>query len=146
MASGTAGYSSTPLVKKLGIEDGHDLLLISAPSGWQVPGLQPGVAVRRLSRVVPGRDFEADVVIAFFRSARELSVSGPLIAGRLGPTAPLWAAWPRRAGGHRSDITDNLIRDVLLPVGIVDVKVAALDQDWSGLKFVRRASGRPQAT
>jgi hypothetical protein len=56
----------------------------------------------------------------------------------------LWVAWPRRAGGHTSDITDNIVRQIVLPLGLVDVKVAALDQDWSGLKFVWRKELRPQ--
>ena len=61
----------------------------------------------------------------------------------LAPTSALWIAWPRRAGGHRSDITDSLVRETLLPIGVVDVKVAALDEDWSGLKFVWRKDRRP---
>ena len=65
------------------------------------------------------------------------------MARRLAPAASLWLAWPRRAGGHHSDLTDQLLRDVLLPFGLVDVKVAALDHDWSGLKFVWRRQRRP---
>jgi hypothetical protein len=66
--------------------------------------------------------------------AREVSTLGQLIA----PDGLLWLAWPRRAGGHTSDITDNVVREIVLPTGMVDTKVAALDQDWSALKFVWR--------
>ncbi|MBV8464286.1 MAG: hypothetical protein JO368_13395 [Acidimicrobiales bacterium] len=69
----------------------------------------------------------------------------PALAAALGPAAALWVAWPRRAGGHQSDVTDALVRDTLLPVGVVDVKVAAIDADWSGLKFVWRKAARPAA-
>lgn len=142
-ASRTAGYSGTPIAKKLGIREGHSLLLISAPDGWEVPDLPAGVQVGRLSRVTRGRPFAADVVIAFFRSAARLRADAPRIVERLASTAALWTAWPRRAGGHESDITDNLIRELLLPAGVVDVKVAALDEDWSSLKLVWRLSQRP---
>ena len=142
MAPGSTGYSRTPLAKKLGVEEGRDLLLIAAPEGWEIPDLPPGVRVRRLSRAGGGRPFDAGVIVAFFRSADHLAVTAPRIAERLASTAALWVTWPRRAGGHRSDITDNVLRDVLLPVGVVDVKVAALDGDWSGVKFVWRLSQR----
>ena len=65
---------------------------------------------------------------------------------QLGADSSLWVAWPRRAGGHQSDLTDQVLREVLLPVGVVDVKVAALDGDWSGLKFVWRRANRESRT
>jgi hypothetical protein len=77
----------------------------------------------------------ADVVVAFFREAAELPQRLPQLAGRIFPAGSVWVAWPRRAGGHQSDITENGIRDHALPLGIVDTKVAALDEDWSGLKL-----------
>lgn len=79
-----------------------------------------------------------DLVLAFVRSEAELRRRLPPLARALADHAVLWVAWPRRAGGHRSDVTEDLLRDVVLPTGLVDVKVAALDSDWSGLKFVRR--------
>lgn len=141
--SGRTGYSGTPLAKKLGIKEGQALVLVSAPAGWEVPDVPEGIRLMR-ARADAKRITDADIVIAFFERASRLMHDGPLLAGRLAPRSSLWAAWPRRAGGHESDITENLLREVLLPVGVVDVKVAALDDHWSGLKFVwRKSTTRP---
>ena len=135
-------YSSTPLSKKLGVKEGHTLLLIGAPARWEVPRLPAKVQLIRRSNAPRTRDSKAEVVISFFETAAALFRDGPPIARSLAPTSALWVAWPRRAGGHESDITEQLMRDILLPIGIVDVKVAALDRDWSGLKFVWRREDR----
>jgi hypothetical protein len=135
-----AGYSGTPLAKKLGIKTDQKLLLLNAPHAWEVPDLPEGVEVRRTKDAT--RTAGTDVVIAFFEAAAKLDSAGPDIAERLPSASTLWMAWPRRAGGHQSDITDQLVRDTLLPVGVVDVKVAAIDEDWSGLKFVWRLKNR----
>lgn len=139
----SAGYSGTPLAAKLGIKAGHTLLLAGAPADWEVPDLPGGVAVRR--RAPRSGGLRADVVLAFYQEATAFRVRAPGLAGRLADASSLWVAWPRRAGGHVSDLTDQLLREVLLPLGLVDVKVAALDHDWSGLKFVWRRQ-RPPAT
>lgn len=141
--AGPAGYSGTPLAKKLGLKEGHKLLLVGAPTGWYVPDLPDEVEIRNRANTLRAGDLQADVVIAFFTAAAGLVRRGPGIARQLSPTSALWVAWPRRAGGHQSDVTEHLLRDLLLPVGVVDVKVAALDQDWSGLKFVWRRENRP---
>lgn len=126
-----AGYSGTPLARKLGLKPGHRLVLLHAPAGWGVPDPPPGVE--------SGGEVEAaDVVVAFYRGRAGLAGEAPSLAGRLRRGSMLWIAWPRRAGGHVSDISENDLRDLLLPTGVVDVKVAALDGDWSGLKFVWR--------
>jgi hypothetical protein len=83
-----------------------------------------------------------DLIVAFFRARRELERRIPALARGLDDDATLWIAWPRRAGGHHSDITENALREIVLPTGLVDVKVAALTADWSGLKFVRRRALR----
>lgn len=140
---GPAGRSGTPAARKLGIKDGSSVLLIDAPDGWQIPGVPKTVHVQRTSGSPPVTGSE--IVVAFYRTAAELARSAPDVARRLPPTAALWIAWPRRAGGHRSDIGDRLLREALLPVGLVDVKVAALDRNWSGLKFVWRLENRPQS-
>jgi hypothetical protein len=137
-----AGYSTTPLAKKLGVKPGARLALDRAPAGWSVPELPAGVDAAVDSE-------PADVVVAFFREAAELPERLPRLAGRIFPAGSLWVAWPRRAGGHDSDITENGVRDHALPLGIVDTKVAALDEDWSGLKLVWRRELRstpPEAT
>ena len=127
-----AGYSGTPLWKKLGLKEGHTLTLVNAPGGWAVPDLPDGVQLGD----------GGDVVVAFHRSAAELSSGIEGLGQAIFPAGSLWIAWPRKAGGHDSDITENGIRDVVLPLGLVDVKVAALDNDWSGLKVVWRRERR----
>ncbi|MFD8500484.1 DUF3052 domain-containing protein [Amycolatopsis sp. NPDC059657] len=128
----TAGYSGTPLAKKLGIKAEHRLVLLHAPSGWEVPELPGGVRVLR-------RGMAGDVIVAFYRSRRELVADSAKFTS-LAPGCALWIAWPRKAGGHVSDIAEQDLRDLLLPTGLVDVKVAALDNDWSGLKFLWRST------
>ncbi|HUR47899.1 MAG TPA: DUF3052 domain-containing protein [Acidimicrobiales bacterium] len=127
-----AGYSGTPLPRKLGVTDGTNVALIGAPEDWSIPDLPPG------SRISRRDSSTAQVKLLFVRSAAELRRIAPAKAGGLADRAALWIAWPRKAGGHESDLTENLLREVVLPLGLVDVKVAALDDDWSGLKFVRR--------
>lgn len=131
MATKSAGYSGTPLARKLGLKPEHRLVLRHAPRGWEIADLPPGVQT--------GGEVEtADVVVAFYRAHAGLAAGAPSLAGQLRKGAMLWIAWPRRAGGHTSDIAENDLRDLLLATGLVDVKVAALDDDWSGLKFVWR--------
>ena len=128
-----AGYSGTPLVRKLGIKPGHEVVLAGAPAGWSVDNLPDGV---RITRRLPGKP--VDLIVAFFSRLARLEKAVPDLGGRIVPDGAIWIAWPRRAGGHMSDITDNYIRSAVLPLGLVDVKVAALDEDWSGLKVVWR--------
>jgi hypothetical protein len=82
-----------------------------------------------------------DVTLVFCRTAAYLAAV-PLLVESLPKGSALWVAWPRKASGHVSDVDENLLREVLLPTGVVDVKVAALDVDWSGLKFVWRKENR----
>src|ERR671930_641007 len=127
-----AGCSGTLLWKKLGLKEGHRLTLVAAPDGWAVPDLPDGVTVGD----------GGDVVVAFHRSAAELESRIEALGQAIFPNGSLWIAWPRKAAGHDSDITENGIRDVVLPRGLVDVKVAAIDNDWSGLKIVWRRERR----
>ncbi|WP_163508678.1 DUF3052 family protein [Fodinicola acaciae] len=127
-----AGYSATPLAKKLGVKPGHTLVLEDAPPGWSVPDLPDGVDVRT--------DGAADVIVAFVSELAGLDLE-PL-GERIFPDGMVWIAWPRKAAGHVSDINENAIRDAALALGLVDVKVAALDHDWSGLKLVWRKENR----
>ena len=82
------------------------------------------------------------MIVAFFRAETELADRLPALARRVYPAGALWAAWPRRAAGHTSDITDNVVRRHALDLGLVDVKVAAIDEDWSGVRLVWRAENR----
>lgn len=139
-ASVPAGYSGTPLAKKLGVKQGHAVALVGAPETWSIPDLDPGVNVRRDLRGNP------DVVIAFVRSRSELHRQRPHLLKALAAAGSLWLVWPRKAGGHVSDVTEQSLRDELLPTGLVDTKVAALDDDWSGLRFVWRREHRGSVT
>ena len=130
-----SGYSQTPLPRKLGINPGASLALDAAPLGWAIPDLPDGV-------VLAADGEPADVIVAFFRESAELPPRLPGLARRIFPAGGLWLAWPRRAGGHDSDITENGLRDIALPLGIVDNKVAAIDEDWSGLRVVWRVEHR----
>jgi hypothetical protein len=140
--SDRAGPSPTSLARKLGIDEGDLLVLVDAPAGWKIASLPPGVRIVRRRGALRAGDERAAVVVAFVPSAARLERVGPELAASLPETASLWVAWPRRAGGHDSDVTDQRVREALLPTGWVDVKVAALDEDWSGLKFVVRLEHR----
>jgi hypothetical protein len=126
--------TGTPLFKKLGIREGQRLALVNAPPGWAVPDLPEGVTI--------GAADGAQTVVAFHRSAAELAAGIAGLGQAIFPDGAVWIAWPRRAAGHESDITENGIRDVALPLGLVDTKVAAIDDDWSGLKLVWRRERR----
>jgi hypothetical protein len=111
------------------------VLVDQPPAAWAFEHPPPGlVAVEALE--------SADLIVAFVRAADELPRRLPALVRRIFPTGCLWVAWPRRAGGHESDLTDTVIRAAALPLGVVDVKVAAIDGDWSGLKFVWRLAER----
>jgi hypothetical protein len=134
VTAGQGGYSGTPLARKLGVKAGHRVVLDQAPQGWRIPDLPDGVELGQ----PPGGGDGADVVVAFFREAADLVERLPDLGRRIFPDGAVWVAWPRKAGGHTSDILEQTIRDIALPSGLVDVKVAALDQDWSGLRLVWR--------
>jgi hypothetical protein len=150
VTAGSAGYAGTPLARKLGLKPGHRVVLEAAPAGWTIPEPPDGT---QLVREAPGEvgtgaalaaagpaaaQARADVVVAFFTEAAELVERLPVLGRRVFPDGAVWVAWPRRAAGHASDILEQTIRDVGLPLGLVDVKVAALDHDWSGLRLVWR--------
>ena len=131
----TPGYSGRRQAAKLGLKPEQRIYVHHAPDGWALTDPPAGLAG-------PGPDGRADVVLAFFTRAEEIGDEIGELARRIYPAGALWVAWPRRAGGHRSDITDNIIREYALPIGLVDVKVAAIDDDWSGLRVVWRRENR----
>ena len=130
-----AGYSGTPQARKLGLKAGHRVCLDAAPEGWELAEPPPD-----LTYVEDGGP--ADVIIAFFRSAAEIVARLPDLVRRIHPAGAVWTAWPRKAAGHLSDITDNVARGHALALGVVDVKIAAIDHDWSGQKVVWRKENR----
>jgi hypothetical protein len=138
----SAGYSGTPLWKKLGITEGSELALLGAPDGFAIDDLPDGVTVRRQAR---GR---VDVIVSFHTRRADLARRAPALLKALAVDGGLWVAWPKRASGVPTDITEDVVRDVLLPTGMVDNKVCAIDQTWSGLRLVLRKelrSGRTTA-
>jgi hypothetical protein len=124
------------LARKLGIGPGDVVALLDPPPAWSVDPLPDGARLRRGLR---GR---ADTVIAFLRRAGDLEKALARVVPVLGPEDALWLAWPRKAAGHVSDLGDNLVRAAALETGLVDVKVAAIGEDWSGLRFVWRREHR----
>jgi hypothetical protein len=128
-------YSGRPQAVKLGLRAGQRVFMQHAPPGWALADPPAGL-------LDAGPDGPADLIIAFFAASAEIGAEISGLAQRICPAGALWAAWPRRAAGHRSDITDNVIRELALPIGLVDVKVAAIDEDWSGLRLVWRVSSR----
>jgi hypothetical protein len=139
-APGSAGYSGTPLVRKLGIKLDARLGLIGAPDGFDetLGELPAGVQVRRR---LGGQPF--DVIVAFFDRRGELARRLAALAAALDPAGGLWIAWPKRASGVQTDVTENVVRDLGLAAGLVDNKVCAVDQVWSGLRLVYRLRDRP---
>ena len=135
----TTGPPATPLVRKIGVQEGHRVALVHAPAGWSLGVVPAGATVRRSAARPP-----FDVIVAFFGALDRLESDVAPLAAAITPAGALWVAWPRRAAGHQSDITDNAVRSMILPLGLVDVKVAALGEDWSGLKTVWRTSLRPR--
>lgn len=129
------GYSGTPLPTKLGIKEGMTLALLKAPPGL-VTELPAGVVVKYQARGV------ADVVVAFFtrRAAFERQVRS--LGKMIFPAGGLWIAWPKQAAGVQTDMTADVVREVALPLGLVDNKVCAVSETWSGLRVVWRRERR----
>ena len=127
-----AGYSGTPLVRKLGIKPDSRLVLIGAPQGFRAEliGLPDGVRIATRLQGSP------DLAIWFVSTRREVEGRMPQVASAMGQG--LWVAWPKKASGVVTDVTEDTIRNAGLAHGIVDYKVCAIDAVWSGLKFARR--------
>lgn len=130
-------YSGTPLARKLGIRAGDAVALLGAPGGWTIDELPERVSMRSRARG------PLDVIVAFFERRAVLERRLPVLVSSLNADGGLWISWPRKAAGHASDISENDLRAIVLPTGLVDTKVAALDYDWSALRFVWRKELRP---
>jgi hypothetical protein len=132
------GYSGTPLPKKLGIKDDFQVRLIEAPPEV-IAELKPS-----LDRCKVARDAKAqlDFVMLFTKSAASLKKEFTRLAKNLTPTGMLWISWPKKTSGVPTDLNENIVREIGLAAGLVDVKVCAVTDVWSGLKFVRRLKDR----
>ena len=133
----TAGYSGTPLPKKLGIAPGRRAAALHAPKQYtKLLGAPAGVRIG--SRLAADLDF----IHAFFRSADDLAAAFPKLKESLAKDGMLWISWPKKSSPLAGDIDEGRVRSIGLENGLVDVKVCAVDEDWSGLKFVRRLRDR----
>jgi len=132
----SAGYSGTPLTKKIGVKPGARVLVLGAPPDAP-PLFDDGVQV--LLRAAD----DLDAAVLFVTERRVLERRLPELRRRLAPTGMLWVAWPKRASGVETDVTEDVVRDfALAETDLVDVKVVAIDETWSGLKLMVRRSAR----
>ncbi|MBI1765852.1 MAG: DUF3052 domain-containing protein [Acidobacteria bacterium] len=133
-----AGYSGTPLPKKLGIKEKHRVALVNAPVGFAATlGTLPAAV-----EIVKQMRAPLDVIVFFTKSESELWKRFGELAAKLSPAGGLWVAWPKRAAGVATDVTETVVRRVGLESGLVDNKVCAIDETWSGLRFVIRVKDR----
>lgn len=130
-----AGDTGTPLAKKLGIVADAAVALIGAPAGV-ITDLPPGVTVNTTARGT------ADVVVAFFVRRADYERRVASLSRMIFPAGGVWIAWPKRASGVATDMTDHVVRAAALPLGLVDNKVCAIDDIWSGLRLVWRSERR----
>jgi hypothetical protein len=132
------GYSSTPLAKKLGIDVGSRIYLSDAPKNYLtlVAPLPEGI------RVVRKIDGETDIVHIFSTERAHLAAALRATLKRIKPDGTIWVSWPKKSSKVPTDITEDTIREVALPMGLVDIKVCAVDEVWSGLKLVVRRENR----
>ncbi len=132
------GYSGTPLPIKLGIKEGSVVAFPGAPPEFEAAlGAFPDGVVTKRRAVAP-----LDVVVAFFVRGSDLDRRLERLARAIFPDGGLWIAWPKRASGVATDLTEDVVRELALPLGLVDNKVCAIDTTWSGLRLVHRLENR----
>lgn len=134
-----AGYSGTPLARKLGLKDGQRACFIALPStlAW-LSSAADFISVARSDQLPDVPDGPIDLVHAFCTEAERLRAAAPRLMAAIRPDGMIWISWPKKASKRPTDITEDVIRSVILPIGLVDVKVCAVDEVWSGLKLVIR--------
>ena len=133
-----AGYSGTPLPQKLGIKAGHRLILLGEPEGFDATlgELPENVTVRTAARGT------ADVIVLFTTQRALLEARIDTLGASIFPDGAVWVAWPKKAPKVPTDMTEDVVREVCLPRGLVDNKVCTSDQTWSGLRVVHRVERR----
>lgn len=134
----TAGYSGTPLARKLGIKAGATVALLDEPATFRalLDPLPDDITFRTDLRAKP------DLVVAFFTKRSKLRSRLPALARAIHPDGGLWLAWPKKTSGVATDLDGNAIRELGLGAGVVDIKVAAIDETWSGHRFAHRLANR----
>jgi len=138
MAFVAAGYSGTPLAQKLGLKDGHVVTIVNEPKGFRAlldVGNDEVVFKQSLRNPL-------DIVIVFVTEEAEMRTRRDLVAKAIFPDGAIWVAWPKKASKVPTDITEDTVREVFLPHGLVDNKVCAIDETWSGLRVVWRKERR----
>jgi len=138
MAFVAAGYSGTPLAQKLGLKDGHVVTIVNEPKGFRAlldVGNDEVVFKQSLRNPL-------DIVIVFVTEEAEMRTRRDLVAKAIFPDGAIWVAWPKKASKIPTDITEDTVREVFLPHGLVDNKVCAIDETWSGLRVVWRKERR----
>jgi hypothetical protein len=137
----TAGYSGTPLVKKLGFKEGFRAALVGAPRKFsdELIDLPAGV------EFVTPAERSLDLVLLFVEGQADLLKSFARLAARLAPAGMLWVAWRKKSSGAQTDLSEDVVREIGLESGLVDTKVCAINETWSGLRFVRRLRDRPKS-
>ena len=139
-----AGYSGTPLAKKLGIKQGHAILVVDAPGEYAelLQGAPDDVRIEQAASVDEG-DRRYDIAHAFTRERAWLEAALPTLRARIVWSGAIWVSWPKKASKVPSDVTEDVVRELALRNGLVDVKVCAVDEVWSGLKLVIPVKDRP---
>jgi hypothetical protein len=133
-----AGYSGTPLVQKLGIKEGHVVSLVGSPTGFDLGVLPTGATLQTRGKT------PLDVIVVFVKQRERLVEQLARLRPRMQQTGGLWIAWPKKSSGVVTDIVEDTIREVALPTGLVDNKVCAIDETWSGLRLVIRKELRTE--
>ncbi len=133
-----AGYSGTPLAKKLGIKPGFRVLTVGAPPNYRalLAPVPEGVSISPKARSV------VDLCHLFARNRRELAHHLPACRGQIRENGMIWVSWPKKSSGVASDLTEDVVRELAFPLHLVDIKVCAVDETWSGLKLVIRLEHR----
>jgi hypothetical protein len=139
-ARAPAGYSRRTLLEKLGLKPGDRAAILNSPEGYLTTLGELPLQVKLLG----GRGGQLDFIQLFARSRTDLERAFARAAARLKPDGMLWISWPKQSSPLAGDLNENIVREVGLSIGLVDVKVAAIDYDWSGLKFVYRLKDRPK--
>ena len=135
-----AGYSGTPLVKKLGIKPDFDIAFVNPPTNFvNQLELPSGVTIKPLSKST-----NLDFILLFVKTRAVLTGAFAQCVQKLTSDGMLWVSWPKRASGVATDVNENVVREIGLAAGLVDVKICAVDETWSGLKFVYRLKDRPK--
>ena len=140
MKTTLSGYSGTPLVKKLGIKAGQSVVVVNPPKNFLAQELQPLPENVRLASAPAARHH--DFIMLFVSSAKALQKELPKLEKKLAREGILWVSWPKKSSGVETDLSFDVVQQLGLKIGLVDVKICAVNEIWSGLKFVYRLKDR----